>query len=102
MVEIISAILPYIPPNAISLVSVIIVYIVIQSKRKNTKEERDKDSSNIHDTLLRHEFEITNLKGISNHHEEVLEDLRTQLSLLNTNLVKFSVEVENLAKHLEK
>lgn len=102
MTEIITALLPYIPSNAISLVVVVIVYLYIQSKRKETKIERDADSQEIHDKLLKLEFDVTNIKGNVGHHQDVLDDLRNQINVLNGNIIKLTVSLDNLVNNLEK
>ena len=101
----IAAIISAIPPAAIPIVIVILglgyLYFKfgkVEKDRAITKDIRDKDSQEIHDTLLRHTFQIDELKGHSVHHEEVLDDVNKQLSLLNTNIVKLQVTIENMGK----
>lgn len=105
MVETITAILPFISPSALPLVIVILggiyIYRKIGNERKETKVERDKDSQDIHDKILKLDFEVTNIKGNVGHHQEVLEDLRNQINVLNMNIVKLTVSMENLVKNLE-
>lgn len=102
MEAVITAIMPYVPSNAVALVAVAIVYIIIQAKRKETKTERDADANEIHDKLLKHDFEINNMKGTVGHHDDILEDLREQVNLLNVNIVKLTVSLKNLVNNLEK
>lgn len=102
MIELVSTVLPYIAPSALPVVIVAIVcfyiYRKIGNERKETKAERDNDSREIHDKILKHDFEIANLKGIVVEHKNTLEDLREQVAILNTNIVKLTVVVENLTK----
>lgn len=106
MESIISTIIPYIAPSALPLVVVIIgcyyIYRKIGNDRVITKNERDDDSRKIHDELLKHSFEITALKGIVVEHKETLTDLREQIQILNTNIVKLTIIVEQMTSKLEK
>ena len=106
MTEIINAIMPFIPQSAIPVVIVVLgglyIYRKIDSQRKETKAVRDEDSREIREKLQAHDFEIANLKGSSGHHSEVLDDLREQINILNVNLVKNTVTIENLGKVVEK
>ena len=103
--EAIASIIAVVPPVAIPLVVTIlgIAYLYfkfrkVEDDRKVTKAARDEDSMKIHDTLLKHSFEITNLKGTSIHHDELLEDLAKQLAILNTNVVKLQVTIDSKFK----
>lgn len=93
-----SAILQYVPQAAIPLVVCVCFYISIQAKRKETKAERDKDSQELHDKLLRHDFEITNLKGEFAQQRNVNEDLNKQIVELSKAVAQFSVAVETLTQ----
>lgn len=105
MEQLVSTILPYISPSALPLVVVVLgglyIYRKIDGQRKVTAVERDKEFGDIHDTILKHEFEIANLKGTSTHHEEVLDDLRDTVGILNTNIVKLTVTVESLCESIK-
>lgn len=99
------AIISAIPPSAIPIVVVILglgyLYFKFGQEKKDrevTKAVRNKDSQEIHDTLLRHTFQIDELKGQNVHHEQVLDDLNKQMGLLNTNIVKLQVTIENMGK----
>lgn len=96
MEAIISLVLPYIAPSALPLIVVILGIAYIQSKRKETKNERDKDSQEIHDKLLEHGFQITNLKGELTHQKDVNEDLAKQIVELSKAVATFSSSVETL------
>lgn len=105
MIDIIASLASALNPSAIPLVLVCIAAIYlwfkfgkVEKDREVTKAVRDKDSQEIHDTLLRHTFQIDELKGHSVHHEQVLDDVNKQLSLLNTNIVKLQVTIENMSK----
>lgn len=96
MTEIISLILPYIAPSALPLIVVILGIVYIQSKRKETKVERDKDSQEIHDKILKHDFEITNLKGEFTQQKNVNEDLSKQIIELSKSVALFASSVDSL------
>lgn len=68
----------------------------VESDRKVTKASRDEDSQNLHDAVLKHTFQIDQLVGSSQHHEDILDDLRNQLNILNTNIAKLSVTIDNM------
>lgn len=106
MLEIINTILPYISPSALPIIVVILgglfIYKKIGNDRAKTKEQRDIDSQNIHDDILKLKFKVSELDGRTVKHETLIEDMRQQLSELNTNIVRLSVVVEELAKQLNK
>ena len=63
---------------------------------------RDEDSRDIHDTLLKHEFELNNLKGVADLHKSHLENIDLELQNVKIELVKLNSTVEHLANALEK
>lgn len=74
----------------------------VEKDRESTKELRDKDSQDMHDTLLKHEFRITELKDIVNLHKDKLNSIDSQLSIINSELVKLNVQVESLTNTLKE
>ena len=98
MMELVKEILPYISPSALPLLVAVLggiyIYRKIGNERKATKTERDQDSQSIHDELLKHKFEITELKGRTEHHETVLDDLRDQISTLNASIAELSATIK--------
>lgn len=109
MEGIIATILPYISPAALPIVIVVIAAIFFYFKfnsltkdRENTKIQRDNDSQTIHDDILKLQFKVSELDGRTIKHESIIEDMRHQLSELNTNIVRLSVVVEELSKKLDK
>ena len=106
MIEVISTILPYITPSALPIVLVVLgglyIYKKIDGERSKTKEIRDTDSQKIHDDILKLQFKVSEIDGRTVKHEEVIDDLREQINLLNTNVVRLSVVIEQLAERLEK
>ena len=77
-------------------------YVKIKSERLKTKGERDKDSLAIHDMLLKHDFAITSLKDNQTLNATVVDDLKDQVNLLNTNVVKLTVVVEQLGETMRE
>lgn len=77
----------------------------IRNERMATKAERDDDSQQIHDTLLKHDFAITQLKDNQALTSTVVDDLRDTCAQLNTSIAKLDIGVANLTdavKELKK
>ena len=89
-------ILPYVPQYAIPIVIVAIAYKKIDSDRQATKTVRDKDSLEIRDRILKHDFLIGQIKDNLTLYQTVQEDLKTELNILNTNVAKLTVVVDSL------
>lgn len=106
MISVITQILPYITPSALPLVVVVLgglyIYKKIDGDRAKTKEVRDSDSQKLHDDILKLQFKVSELDGKTVKHEQVIEDFREQINLLNTNMVRLSVVIEQLSERLEK
>ena len=109
MEAIINTLIPALSPSALPLVVVVVAALYfyyklreLEKDRSNTKQLRDNDSQEVHDTLLKHGFEITNLKGIVDLHKDKLESIDEQLSIVNQELCKLNLQVEHLANALEK
>lgn len=106
MLEVINAILPYISPTALPLVVVILggifIYKKIDGQRKQTKEQRDSEYIKLHDTIEKLKWEVDSLKQNDIHREQVIEDIRSQLGILNTEVAKLSVSIDKLTQFLTK
>lgn len=109
MNELAQLIISSISPSALPIVIVIIgiAYLYfrfnkLEKDRVNTKSERDIDSQEIHDKLLTHDFKLAELAGIVELHRDKLDSIDKQLTIVNTELVKLNVQVEHLAKALER
>lgn len=109
MEQIITNIISTLSPTALPLVVVIIgiAYLYfkfskLEKARTTTKSVRDSDSQEIHDKLLAHDFKLTELAGIVELHRDKLDSIDKQLTIVNTELVKLNVQVEHLAKALER
>lgn len=70
----------------------------VKSDRLATKETRDKDSLEIHDTILKHSFQLQQLKDAQSLTATVVDDLRDTCSQLNSNIVKLDTNVLNLTE----
>lgn len=92
------ALLQYVPQTAIPLVVCVCFYIFIQAKRKETKAERDKDSMEIHDSILKMQFELQSLKDDKVLVHTVQSDLQEQVNQLTTAVAKLSVSVEQFSQ----
>lgn len=82
--------------NVAALVKVYTDLMRVKAQRAETKTERDTDSANMHDQLLKHEFSITNLKDSIALHNTVITDLQATMNELNTNCAKLGVVVDTL------
>ena len=74
----------------------------VKADRMATKDERDKDSMEVHDTLLKQGFQIQQCRDALALYQTVQEDLKTELNLLNTNVAKLTVVVENLGETVKE
>jgi len=74
----------------------------IEKDREQTKATRDKDSLEIHDKLLTHDFKLSNLQGIVDLHRDKLDSIDKQLSIVNRELVKLNLSVEHLSAALKE
>lgn len=90
-----------ISPTALPLVVVLLggLYLWLkfgrmEKDRQETKIQRDSDSQGIHDDILRLKFKVNELDGRTVHHADILEDLRTQVATLNSNISKLTVQLE--------
>lgn len=86
----------------LGLISSIVAYLKIKSERKDTAKEREADSQELHDKILRHDFEITNLKGEFAQQRNVNEDLNKQIVELSKAVACFSTAVDNLVKTVDE
>ncbi len=73
-----------------------------KADRASTKEQRDKDSIELHDKVLKLEFMTTQLKDQQALTATVVDDLRDQCSTLNTNIVKLDMAVASLTDAIKE
>lgn len=73
-----------------------------RADRIETKAARDKDSSELHDKVLKHDFMISQLKDAQSLQATVIDDLRDTCSTLNSNIVKLDTNVANLTEAIKE
>lgn len=73
-----------------------------KADRADTKAARDRDSQELHDKVLKHDFAISQLKDTQSLQATVVDDLRDQCSALNTNIVKLDTNVANLTEAIKE
>lgn len=88
--------------NLAILVKVITDKIKLTNDRLATKAERDKDSQEIRDTVLKHGFLIQQLKDQQALTSTVVDDLRDTCATLNTSVVKLDLNVGNLTEAIKE
>lgn len=89
-------ILPYVPQYAVPIVIIAIAYKKIDSDRQATKSVRDKDSLELHDKILKQEFQIGQLKDNYQFMRTVMDDLRDTTNNINLAICKLDSSVNNL------
>ena len=94
--ELFSTAIQYVSPSALPLLLVVLFYIKIKNDRKSTKESRDKDSLEIHDSLLKHGFQITALKDAQQLHAQWMEDMKSMINAMNVAIAKLDTTVASL------
>ena len=102
MEQLIPQILPYIGPSALPLLIVVLFYIKIKNDRAKTKVERDNDSQQMHDDVLRLKFEMTSVKGIIDLHRETLNDLQKQMQIVVKELVELNCSIKLILEERRK
>ena len=103
--NLISALSPSVLPIVVVIIGIAYLYFKfnnVEKDREATKKTRDEDSQSIHDTLLKHDFKLSELAGIVNLHRDKLDSIDKQLTIVNTELVKLNVQVEHLADALKE
>ena len=82
--------------NLALLVKVITDKIKLTRERADTAAVRDKAEQEIRDAVLKHGFQIQQLKDQQALTSTVVDDLRDTCNTLNTNIVKLDLNVANL------
>lgn len=107
--EALTQVIAAIPASALPLVVVIvaIAYLFFKFKgtekdRSETKAARDKDSQDIHDSILKLQFEMSNLKGVTDLHRETLEDLRKQMCIVVKELAELNCSIKMILEEKRK
>jgi len=106
MEALVALVAPLVPTAAWPIIIVVLgcafIYYKIKSERKATKSERDKDSQDLHDSMLKHDFEISRLKGDIEHQHNLNADLSNQINILSQSVAKFSVAVDMLSESVKE
>lgn len=109
MEQIIATIITSLSPAALPLVVVIVagLYFLykfksIEQDRITTKQQRDSDSQEVHDKILKLEFKMTELSGRIESHDIVLTDINKQINILNTNLAILTEKIDNLTNVIKE
>lgn len=88
--------------NLAALIKVWTDNVKVVKDRIATKLERDKDSTELHDKVLKLEFTTQQLKDSQALTAQVVDDLRDQCSTLNTNIVKLDMAVASLTEVIKE
>lgn len=109
MEAIINNLVSTLSPAALPLVVVIVAGLYffykfksIEQDRMNTKQQRDSDSQEVHDKILKLEFKTTELSGIVNLHRDKLDQIERQLCTVNEQLIRLNMSVEHLSASLKE
>ena len=107
--EALTQVIAAIPASALPLVVVIVAVAYLFFKFKGTEKDRavtkvarDKDSQDMHDSLLKLQFEMANLKGITDLHRETLEDLRKQMTIVVKELAELNCSIKMILEENRK
>ena len=85
----------------VGIVSAAIVYIIVYLQRNSTKADRDKDSQELHDAVLKIQFTQSELDGRTVHHAEILDSLTQQINILNNNLSLLTQKLDYLNEYIK-
>lgn len=109
MEAIINNLVSTLSPAALPLVVVIVAGLYffykfksIEQDRMNTKQQRDTDSQEVHDKILKLEFKTAELSGIVNLHRDKLDQIERQLCTVNEQLIRLNMSVEHLSASLKE
>ena len=106
MESILQLIVPTIPGAAWSVIVLVLgglyIYKKIEADRKVTKGERDKDSQELHDKLMKHDWEIGQIKADNSHRDILLDDLRKQVEAVNQNLAIVATKLDSLVEAVKE
>lgn len=86
----------------IGIVSAAVVYIIVYLQRNSTKADRDKDSQELHDAVLKIQFKQSELDGRTVHHAEILDSLSQQINILNNNLSLLTQKLDYLNDYIKE
>lgn len=105
LVSMISSVDPHSLPLVVVIIAIAYLWFKfhkVETDRSETKLQRDTDSQNLHDDVLKLKFDVSNLNGIVELHKNKLESIDQQLAIVNQELVKLNVQVEHLVSAFEQ
>lgn len=73
-----------------------------KADRASTKEQRDKDSQELHDQCMKNTWEIGQLKDMSCHRDQVIEQLQQQITILNSTMATTNVKLDTLTEAIKE
>ncbi len=73
-----------------------------KADRLSTKESRDQDSAALHDQCMKNSWDITQLKDMSGHRDQVIEQLQQQISILNSTMAATNVKLDTLTEAIKE
>jgi DNA repair exonuclease SbcCD ATPase subunit len=73
-----------------------------KADRLSTKEARDQDSAALHDQCMKNSWDITQLKDMSGHRDQVIEQLQQQISILNSTMAATNVKLDTLTEAIKE
>lgn len=76
--------------------------LAMKQARADTAQLRNKDSIEVHDKILKHDFAISQLKDAQSLQATVIDDVRDTCSTLNANIVKLDTNVANLTEAIKE
>ena len=107
--EALTQVIASVPPSALPIVVVILglAYLYfkfnkVEKDREATKQQRDKDSQDMHDSILKLQFDVSSLKGISDLHRDTLEDLRKQMGIVVKELAELNCSIKMILEEKRK
>lgn len=88
--------------NLAALIKVWTTVAQQRADRAQTKEARDKDSQDLHDAVMKNTWEITQLKDMSCHRDQVIEQLQQQITILNSTMATTNVKLDTLTEAIKE
>ena len=74
----------------------------VRAERQETKAQRDRDSMDLHDQVLKNSFEVANMKGRIDLHDEKLDDINKQTLLLTKQLAEVCVKLDVVNENMKE
>lgn len=74
----------------------------VKADRAEVKQARDADSQKLHDDVLKHTMQLSQIRDTLALHNTVMSDMQEAMSELNVNCAKLSVVVEQLTETVKE